>query len=299
MSVSQSINRDHHTAMPAKPDLIRLTIGMIGIGVSGPLIALSSMPILTLIFWRNLGGAVFTLPFALRHARDRTGVKWAVIAGVLLALHFIGFFMAMRMTSVAAGTALVALQPIFTVFFVKLSGGHIPSSAWLGMLVCFIGVGLVSGVDLQISVRAFTGDVAAIISAALAAAYIMAGAKAQRTLETSTYTTICYFVCSMTALPLALIAGNEITNFAGKEWLILLGLIVGAQLLGHTMFNSVLKRVSPAIVSLIVFFEVPLSALLALWWLGQKPPIGIIPGIALILIGCVLVVTRVRGKVND
>ena len=299
MSASQSISRDHHTAIPAKPDLIRLCIGMIGIGTSGPLIALSSMPILTLIFWRNLGGALFTLPFALRHARDRTGVKWAVIAGVLLALHFIGFFMAMRMTSVAAGTALVALQPIFTALFVKISGGHIPSSAWLGMVVCFLGVGLVSGVDLQISVRAFTGDVAAIISAALAAAYIMAGAKAQRTLETSTYTTICYFVCSMTALPMALLAGNEITNFSGKEWLILLGLIVGAQLLGHTMFNSVLKRVSPAVVSLIVFFEVPLSALLALWWLGQKPPLGIIPGIVLILAGCVLVVTRTRGASND
>ena len=299
MSASQSISRDHHTAIPAKPDLIRLSIGVIGIGTSGPLIALSGMPILTLIFWRNLGGSLFTLPFALRHARDRTGVKWAVVAGVLLALHFIGFFMAMRMTSVAAGTALVALQPIFTALFVKLSGGHIPSSAWLGMIVCFIGVGLVSGVDLQISVRAFTGDVAAIISAALAAAYIMAGAKAQRTLETSTYTTICYFVCAMTALPMALIAGNELVSFSGKEWLILLGLIVGAQLLGHTMFNSVLKRVSPAIVSLIVFFEVPLSALLALWWLGQKPPIGIIPGIVLVLIGCVLVVTRTRGVSND
>lgn len=299
MSASQSISRDHHTVIPAKPDLIRLSIGVIGIGTSGPLIALSGMPILTLIFWRNLGGSLFTLPFALRHARDRTGVKWAVVAGVLLALHFIGFFMAMRMTSVAAGTALVALQPIFTALFVKLSGGHIPSSAWLGMIVCFIGVGLVSGVDLQISVRAFTGDVAAIISAALAAAYIMAGAKAQRTLETSTYTTICYFVCAMTALPMALIAGNELVSFSGKEWLILLGLIVGAQLLGHTMFNSVLKRVSPAIVSLIVFFEVPLSALLALWWLGQKPPIGIIPGIVLILIGCVLVVTRTRGVSND
>ncbi len=299
MSAGQSLSRDHHTAVPAKPDLIRLFIGMIGIGTSGPLIALSTMPILTLIFWRNLGGALFTLPFALRHARDRTGVKWAIIAGILLALHFIGFFMAMRMTSVAAGTALVALQPIFTALFVKLSGGHIPSTAWLGMIVCFVGVGLVSGVDLQISVRAFVGDIAAIISAALAAAYIMAGAKAQRTLETSTYTTICYFVCSMTALPMALIAGNEITNFAGKEWLVLLGLIVGAQLLGHTMFNSVLKRVSPAVVSLIVFFEVPLSALLALWWLGQKPPIGIIPGIVLILIGCVLVVTRTRGTSND
>ena len=285
--------------MPARPDLIRLGLGIIGIGTSGPLIALSTMPILTLIFWRNLGGSLATLPFALRHSRDRVGVKWALIAGVLLALHFVGFFLAMRMTTVAAGTALVALQPIFAALFVKLSGGHIPSKAWLGMIVSFIGVGLVAGVDLQISNKFFLGDLAAIISAALAAAYIMAGSKAQRTLETTTYTTICYFVCSMTALPMALIAGNEIFSFSAKEWWILLGLILGAQLLGHSMFNSALKRVSPAIVSLIVFFEVPVSALLAYWWLDQKPPAGIIPGIVLILIGCILVVTRTRGVSND
>jgi drug/metabolite transporter (DMT)-like permease len=299
MSAGESLKIDQHTAMPARPDLIRLGIGIIGIGTSGPLIAMSTMPVLTLIFWRNLGGSLMTLPFALRHARDRAGVKWAVIAGVVLALHFVGFFLAMRMTSVAAGTALVALQPIFAALFVKLSGGHIPSTAWLGMVVSFIGVALVSGVDLQISYKSFLGDLAAIISAALAAAYVMAGSKAQKTLETTTYTTICYFVCSITALPMALIAGNQIFSFSAKEWWILLGLILGAQLLGHSMFNSALKRVSPAIVSLIVFFEVPVSAVLAAWWLGQKPPMGIIPGIVLILAGCVLVVTRTRGAAHD
>jgi drug/metabolite transporter (DMT)-like permease len=297
MNAGERIN--HHTAMPARPDLIRLGLGIIGIGTSGPLIAMSTMPVLTLIFWRNLGGSLVTLPFALRHARDRAGVKWAVIAGVVLALHFVGFFLAMRMTTVAAGTALVALQPIFAALFVKLSGGHIPSKAWLGMIVSFAGVLLVVGVDLQISFKSFLGDVAALISAALAAAYMIAGSKAQRTLETTTYTTICYFICSMTALPMALIAGNEIFSFSAKEWWILLGLILGAQLLGHSMFNSALKRVSPAVVSLIVFFEVPVSAVLAVWWLDQKPPVGIIPGIALILIGCVLVVTRTRGVKND
>jgi drug/metabolite transporter (DMT)-like permease len=285
--------------MPARPDLIRLGIGIIGIGTSGPLIAMSTMPVLTLIFWRNLGGSLLTLPFALRHSRDKAGMKWAVIAGVVLALHFVGFFLAMRMTTVAAGTALVALQPIFAALFVKLSGGHIPSTAWLGMIVSFVGVVLVSGVDLQISVKSFLGDLAALISAALAAVYIIAGSKAQRTLETTTYTTICYFVCSITALPMALIAGNQIFSFSAKEWWILLGLILGAQLLGHSMFNSVLKRVSPAIVSLIVFFEVPVSAVLAAWWLDQRPPLGIIPGIVLILAGCILVVTRTRGSSND
>ena len=292
--MSQPLSRDNHTQIPARPDLIRLGIGIIGIGTSGPLIALSAMPVLSLIFWRNLGGALMTAPFALRHRIDRTGAKWAVLAGFVLALHFYGFFLAMRMTTVAAGTALVALQPIFAALFLKLTGGVIPTRAWLGMFVSFGGVLLIAGIDLQISFRAFLGDLAAIISAALAAIYMLIGARAQRTLETSTYTSICYFFCAMTALPMALFAGNEIFDFNAREWWILLGLILGAQFLGHTMFNSVLKRVSPAVVSLIVFFEVPVSSILAMWWLDQSPPAGVIPGIILILIGCVLVVLRTR-----
>ena len=292
--MSQPLSRDNHAQIPARPDLIRLGLGIIGIGTSGPLIAMSAMPVLTLIFWRNLGGSLMTAPFALRHRIDRTGAKWATFAGVVLALHFIGFFLAMRMTTVAAGTALVALQPLFAALFVQLTGGDIPSRAWMGMFVSFGGVLLISGVDLQISFRAFLGDLAAIISAALAAVYMLVGSKAQQTLETSTYTAICYFFCAITALPMALIAGNQIFNFEAREWWILLGLIFGAQFLGHTMFNSVLKRVSPAVVSLIVFFEVPVSAILAMWWMDQRPPLGVVPGIALILFGCALVVLRTR-----
>jgi drug/metabolite transporter (DMT)-like permease len=292
--MSQPLSRDNHTQIPARPDLIRLGIGIIGIGTSGPLIAMSSMPVLSLIFWRNLGGSLMTAPFALRHRADRTGVKWAILAGFILALHFYGFFLAMRMTTVAAGTALVALQPIFAALFVKLTGGEIPSRAWLGMFVSFGGVLLISGIDLQISMRAFLGDLAAIISAALAGMYMLIGARAQRTLETATYTSICYFFCAITALPMAIIAGNEILHFSAREWWILLGLISGAQFLGHTMFNSVLKRVSPAVVSLIVFFEVPVSSILAIWWMNQRPPVGVIPGIVLILFGCALVVLRTR-----
>lgn len=292
--MSQPLSRDNHTQIPARPDLIRLGLGIIGIGTSGPLIAMSSMPVLTLIFWRNLGGSLITLPFALRHRIDRVGAKWAILSGVVLALHFYGFFLAMRMTTVAAGTALVALQPIFAALFVKLTGGNIPSRAWMGMFVSFAGVVLVSGIDLQISLRAFLGDLAAIISAALAAMYMIIGSKAQLTLETTSYTTICYFFCAVTALPMAVIAGNQLFNFTAREWWILLGLIFGAQFLGHTMFNSVLKRVSPAVVSLIVFFEVPVSSILAMWWMNQRPPLGVIPGIALILFGCALVVLRTR-----
>ncbi len=281
--------------MPARSDLLRLGVGILGIGSSGPLIAMSAMAIPTLIFWRNLGGAIFTAPFAMKHSLDRRGVRWSIAAGVVLALHFIGFFMAMRMTSVAAGTALVALQPIFASIFIKFTGGEIPSKAWFGMGISFLGVLLISGIDFSLDRRSFTGDVAAIVSAALAALYVMWGSKAQETLETTSYTSICYATCAATALPIVLIGGYQLIGFPAREWWILLGLIGGAQILGHSMFNSVLKRVSPAVVSLIVFFEVPVAALLAkVFLIGNQPSGAIIPGIILILIGCTLVVLRTR-----
>lgn len=281
--------------MPGKSDLVRLGVGILGIGSSGPLIALSTMPIPSLIFWRNLGGALATAPFALKHSLDRRGVKWSLAAGVVLALHFIGFFMAMRMTSVAAGTALVALQPIFASIFIKVTGGHIPSKAWLGMAISFIGVLLISGIDFSLDRKSFMGDVAAIISAALAALYVMWGSKAQETLETASYTSICYAMCAITALPIALVGGYQVWGFPSREWWVLLALIAGAQILGHSMFNSALKRVSPAVVSLIVFFEVPVAAILAkIFAIGNQPSGAIIPGIILILGGCTLVVLRTR-----
>jgi drug/metabolite transporter (DMT)-like permease len=286
--------------MPGKSDLLRLGVGILGIGSSGPLIALSAMPIPSLIFWRNLGGAIATAPFALKHSLDRRGVKWSILAGFILALHFIGFFMAMRMTSVAAGTALVALQPIFASIFIKATGGHIPSRAWLGMAISFGGVLLISGIDFSLDRRSFMGDIAAIISAALAALYVMCGSKAQETLETTSYTSICYAICAVTALPIAIIGGYQLIGFTAREWWVLLGLIAGAQILGHSMFNSVLKRVSPAVVSLIVFFEVPVAAILAkLFTIGNQPSGLIIPGIILILVGCTMVVLRTRPNKSE
>ena len=283
--------------MPSGRDIPLLLLGVIGIGTSGPVIALSAMPIITLIFWRNLGGALIMAPFALRNGQwlkneNRRGLAWSMAAGFVLALHFIGFFIAMRYTTVAAGTALTALQPIFAAYFVKKLGGHIPRRAWIGMVISFIGVLIITGVDFQISTRAFIGDIAAIICAALAALYVLLGSKAQQTLATSTYTTLCYLTCSLTALPIALVTGVQLIGFEAKQWWLLLALILGAQILGHTMFNFSLKRVSPAIVSLIVFFEVPVGALLAFWWLDQLPPLGTVPGLILLLAGCAIFVMR-------
>jgi drug/metabolite transporter (DMT)-like permease len=292
--------RDHAT-LPSGRDIGLLTLVIIGIGTSGPVIALSTMPILTLIFWRNLGGFLLVLPWAFRGLNRRDpkivqGLRYSLLSGIALALHFIGFFIAMRFTTVAAGTALAALQPLFATYFVKRLGGEIPRRAWVGMAFAFLGVLIITGVDLQISTRAFIGDLAAIACAALSATYVVLGAKARERVSTPTYTSIAYLTCALISLVFAIVTDSELINFTNREWLLLLALIAGAQVLGHTILNFTLKNLSPAIVSLVVFFEVPVSALLAFWWLGQLPPIGTVPGLVLILIGCAVFVVKRRKE---
>ena len=114
----------------------------------------------------------------------------------------------------------------------------------------------------------------------------MFGSKVQSEISTSTYTSICYGACALTALPMIFITGSTFIAFPKVQWLWVGLLVLGAQLLGHTMFNLSLKRLSPVVVSLVVFFEVPVAAVFALLWLHQKPSAGIIPGVIGILIGC-------------
>ena len=121
----------------------------------------------------------------------------------------------------------------------------------------------------------------------------------QKEIATSTFTAVCYLTCSLTVLPIVFLGNYSLTGFSISEWILLAALILTAQLLGHSLFNLSLKRVSPAIVSLIVFFEVPVSAVIAYFWLGQQPPAGTIPGIIGLLFGCTLFVLRSSQPISN
>ncbi|NCZ76431.1 MAG: DMT family transporter [Actinobacteria bacterium] len=290
--------KDHyHTKLPTGRDIPLLAVGIIGIGTSGPIIAKSLIPVPSLIFLRNLIGGLLMLPFAIsrREWKSKTqliSIYWSALAGMILAAHFLCFFWSMRLTSVATGTALTATQPIFAALFIKFKGGHIPKRSIGGMLIAFFSVLVITGVDLNLSIRSFQGDLLAIIGGALGASYMLIGSKVQKDISTSTFTSVCYLVCSLSVLPVVFLTGSPLSGFTTYDWLLLLALIIGAQILGHTLFNLSLKRVSPVVVSLIVFFEVPVSAILALIWLGQQPPAGTIPGIIGLIFGCSIFVLR-------
>ena len=69
-----------------------------------------------------------------------------------------------------------------------------------------------------------------------------------------------------------------------------LALTLGAQLLGHSLFNRVLKTVGPTTVSMLILLEIPGAALIAAAFLGQTPPLLAVPAFLLLVAGLAVVV---------
>jgi len=89
-----------------------------------------------------------------------------------------------------------------------------------------------------------------------------------------------------------------LTGFPATAWLALVLLTLGPQLLGHSLFNFALRRLSATTISVVVLLEVPGSALIAWAWLGQVPSPAAVPGLILLVAGVFLVVLatgRPRG----
>lgn len=280
---------------PPRADIAVLAVAVAAVGTSGPLIAATAAPALAIAFWRNVFGAASLAPFTLwRHLRElraMNGAQWlsSLAAGIALGLHFSAWTPSLTMTSVASATAFAAAQPIFAALIALLRGEHVSRQAWIGILIAVAGVVALSGVDLRLSVRAFSGDLLALLAGALAAIYMTVGASVRKTVSLAPYAVVCYSMAAVVLFGLAAATGEHLTGLPGGAWIKILALTAGAQLLGHTLFNRVLKTTSATVVSLCILLEVPTAAVIAALWLGQVPSWSMVPGALLILAGLAVV----------
>lgn len=274
-------------------------LGVIGVSASGPIMAATAAPVLAIAFWRNLLGAVLMGGPALVSKRAEflalTSAEYRRlgIAAVALALHFACFITALKLTSVAAATALVCLQVAWIALFDALLGSRPQASVVAGLGVAFVGVVIITGFDLSLSGEALLGDLLALAGGALAAVYQMAGAAARRTLSTGTYTTLCYGACAVILVALCAATRQPIVGFSPAAWAGILAVTLLAQIMGHSVFNHLLAVMSPLVVSMIILLEIPGAAILAAVFLGEQLPLGTYGGLVLILVGLAVVI---RGQ---
>ncbi|HEX6499639.1 MAG TPA: DMT family transporter [Micromonosporaceae bacterium] len=287
------------------PTTAAIVVAVAAVSSSAPLIAFAVAPALAIAFWRNALAAGLLAPTALATRRTelaglvrsptgrRTGLV-CVLAGVFLAAHFSTWIPSAKLTTVAAATALGATQPVWQGLIALVQGRRLSRLTWLGIAIAVLGAAVASRADFAASPKAFIGDLLAVVGGMAAAGYTAFGERARTAISTTTYTTVCYGVCALLIGVGCLSWGVPLHGFPATTWLAIAALTVGPQLLGHSMFNYALHRISATTVSVLILLEVPGAALIGWLWLGQTPRAAAWPGLVLLVVGVAVVVLGSR-----
>jgi len=277
-----------------------LAIGVVVVSFAAPLIRLADAPPLAIAMYRNLFATAILLPLALVLKRGelrslrRSDVMALGGAGVLLAVHFASWVPSVTLTTVAASTVLVSTQPLWSAVFARLFlGDRIRRAVAIGIGVALAGAVVISGFDFTLSTRAFAGDLLALTGAAAVAGHRIVALGPRRRMSLLPLVAVMYGVCAVVLLVVVLVSGTRATGFEAETWLWMALLALGPQVIGHTLFNLLLRDVDPTVIAVAIMGEAVGATLLALALFGEIPSAGAIAGGALLLTG---IFVAVRGQ---
>lgn len=261
-------------------------------------------PALGVAFWRTLGGAVVLGPFAVRSQRrpgralSRLRRRQLAASGVALAAHFALFQGSLALTTVASAVTLVTMSPLFVAIGAWWwLGERTRRRTWIGMALTMVGalvIGLADASAIELGGRALVGDAMAFAGALAVTGYLLFGRVARRDVAATTYSAVVYAWAAALLLVLCVALGVPLWGYSPATWLAILGILVGPQLLGHTVFNTLLSSVPPTIVSVVVLAE-PVGATILAWLLLSELPAPLFwVGAPLVLAGVAVATARRR-----
>jgi drug/metabolite transporter (DMT)-like permease len=287
--------------------LLILAAGVLAVSTAAIFIRLAqdeSAPSLVLAAARLTVAALVLTPVVFRrHKRElqtisRQDLKWAMIAGIVLGLHFATWISSLEYTAVVNSVVLVTTAPLWVAMMAPLFLGE-KMTRWTA-----IGLGLALGGGILVALSGDTGEPStrhdpllgnglALFGAVMAAIYFMVGRRLRARLSVTLYAWMVYSSAAILLISVVIISGQRVTGFPAEVylWMILMGLI--PQLIGHSAFNYALGYLPAAYVSLMVLGEPLGSGILAILLLGEWPVLLQVIGSAFIL-GGIIAASRVE-----
>lgn len=281
---------------------VGMAVGVVTVSTAALTIRLAQQeaPSLSIAAWRLTLAMLVLTPIVLSRHRDelsrltRSELVRAGLSGFLLALHFATWITSLELTSVAASSVLVAMNPLFVGLLSPLLLKESVAPAMLsGILVAVVGSGILGLGNLSGGGDPLLGDLLALAGAVCAAGYMMIGRTLRRKLTLMTYIFVVYGVAAIILLLIVWVDGQPMAGFKPETYGWLLYLALGPQLIGHTTFNWALRYLSAAYVTVTLLSE-PIGASLLAWVFLNEPPTTLeVLGGALILTG-IAVASRVE-----
>lgn len=216
-----------------------------------------------------------------------------ITAGGFLAAHFAAWISSLAFTSVASSVVLVTTNPVWIAVASWLIFKERPGIGLaLGIAFALGGSALIFLSDSQASAQAgsspLLGNTLALVGSFTICGYLLIGRGLRCRLSLLPYIWLVYSAAAIALVLLALATENPLTGFSAFAWLMLAGLAIGPQLLGHSAVNWALKYVSASFIAVVILGEPIGSAILAWLLLGEGFAVMQLAGFALLLIGIYL-----------
>lgn len=280
-----------HTKPIVNPYLAVL-LGVFAVSFSALFVRLTTAPALIIATYRLLITFAVLAPYALfRHrpelfslSRKQRGL--AAASGLCLALHLVTWFASLRYTSIASSVVLVTTQPIFVVigswiFFRE----KVSRMAMIGGGFALLGSFVIGAADFQIGRDVFFGDLLALAAAIFVSGYLLIGRRLRGGVALPVYTFYTYGSSALILILASLATGTPFAPYQARDWIIFCALAIVCTVIGHTIFNWVLRYVQASVVSVSVLGE-PLGAILwASVFLHEYPTLRQTVGASMIFAG--------------
>ena len=291
--------------MRRPPPELALAIAVLGISVAAPLVRLSNADPIAIAFWRLAFSLAFVLVALLltgtwRELRALTRAELVIGAGagIMLAVHFWSWNASVDLTTIAASTTLVSLQPAIVAVLSAVLLRERPRVVQIaGILIALAGAFVIStpalfSASAAASPNALLGNSLALLGAVTASIYYLSGRRLRTGLGLWPYVAVVYGACFAALAAMATASGVDLAPQPTREIWIFTGLAAGPMLLGHTAMNYALRYRPAYVVNLTVLAE-PVGATLIgalLPGIREIPPVSTILGGVVILAGVVLTI---------
>ncbi|TFW22467.1 DMT family transporter [Massilia arenosa] len=224
--------------------------------------------------------------------RDMTGTRLATLAGtgLLLAVHWVTFFVAVKVGGVAVATLGFASFPAF-IALLDMAVFRERIGAAEGKLLALVTAGLVLVTpSFDFGDKGTVGLMWGLASGLSFALLAMANRRATRGMDPTQVAFWQNFVVTVLVVPFAL---TKLAAPAPVDWLYLGLLGIFCTGLSQTLFVRSLEGLDARSAGMIIALE-PVYAIACAWWLfGEQPSLRMLAGAALIIFAIVL---AARGK---
>ena len=277
-----------------------LPIGMIAISTASIFIKLCDAPVLTIATYRMILASLMLTPFACYkkpwEGWESKEIKWFLLSGLFLSLHFAFWIASLKYTSVASSVVLVTTHPILVgiggwLFLKERMGMNLVA----GIALAVLGCGLVSSGDVSLSKESLMGDGFALLGAIAASGYLLVGRKLRKDQNLFPYIFPVYWTAGLILILLSLIFQKSFWGYSSSTYAYLFLLALIPQLIGHTTFNWALRYLPASMVAITILGEPIGSTILAFLILKEGLTIWKVLGGMLILLG-ILVALKNTSK---